>query len=196
MSARRPSRRAARASTSAVDPAASPEIVRSCPTVDAETSRSLATFVSTGDSAIKPDWLAKSVRKSATLTADVSGTLPVTSGGTGLATISQGDLLYGSASNTLSVLAKNATASRYLSNTGTSNNPAWAQVDLSNGVTGRLPYANLTAATAASTLLGRGSSSAGDWQEITLGTGLTMTGTTLAASGGGSQTTAGNGGAQ
>jgi hypothetical protein len=46
--------------------------VRSCPAVDAETSRSLATFVSTGDSAIKPDWLAKSVRKRVTLTFEVS----------------------------------------------------------------------------------------------------------------------------
>lgn len=76
------------------------------------------------------------------LTADVSGTLPVTSGGTGLATLSQGDLLYGSASDTLSALAKDTNATRYLSNTGTSNNPAWAQVNLANGVTGTLPAAN------------------------------------------------------
>lgn len=52
---------------------------------------------------------------------------------------SQGDLLYFSATNTLSNLAKNTTATRYLSNTGTSNNPAWAQVNLTNGVTGTLP---------------------------------------------------------
>jgi hypothetical protein len=76
------------------------------------------------------------------LTNGVTGTLPVTSGGTGLATIAQGDLLYGSAANTLSALAKNTSATRYLSNTGTSNNPAWAQVDLTNGVTGTLPVAN------------------------------------------------------
>jgi hypothetical protein len=75
------------------------------------------------------------------LTADVTGTLPVTNGGTGLATVAQGDLLYGSAANTLSALAKNATATRYLANTGTANNPAWAQVDLTNGVTGTLPAA-------------------------------------------------------
>lgn len=76
------------------------------------------------------------------LTADVSGTLPVTSGGTGLATVAQGDLLYGSASNTLSSLAKSGTATRYLANTGTSNNPAWDQVSLTNGITGTLGPAN------------------------------------------------------
>jgi hypothetical protein len=54
----------------------------------------------------------------------------------------QGDLLYASAANTLARLAKNTTATRYLSNTGTSNNPAWAQIDLTNGVTGTLPIAN------------------------------------------------------
>lgn len=54
----------------------------------------------------------------------------------------QGDLLYASAANTLARLAKNTTATRYLSNTGTSNNPAWAQIDLSNGVTGTLPVGN------------------------------------------------------
>lgn len=54
----------------------------------------------------------------------------------------QGDLLYASAANTLARLAKNTTASRYLSNGGTSNNPSWAQIDLSNGVTGTLPIAN------------------------------------------------------
>lgn len=63
-------------------------------------------------------------------------------GGTGASTVTQGDLLYGSAANTWSKLAKDTTATRYLSNTGTSNNPAWAQVDLTNGVTGVLPAAN------------------------------------------------------
>lgn len=47
-------------------------------------------------------------------------------------------------------------------------------------------YAKIQNVSAASKLLGRGSAGgSGDTQEITLGTGLTMTGTTLAASGGG-----------
>jgi hypothetical protein len=54
----------------------------------------------------------------------------------------QGNLLYGSAADTLALLAKDANATRYLSNTGASNNPAWAQVNLANGVTGTLPVAN------------------------------------------------------
>lgn len=57
-------------------------------------------------------------------------------------------------------------------------------VDLATAdVTGDLPYANLVPATAASRLLGRGSAGgAGDWQEVTLGTGLSLSGTVLNAS--------------
>lgn len=75
-------------------------------------------------------------------TITLAGTLGPTSGGTGLATYTQGDLIYSSASNVLSKLAKDASATRYLSNTGSSNNPAWAQINLTNGVTGILPNAN------------------------------------------------------
>lgn len=55
----------------------------------------------------------------------------------------QGDLTYTSATNgIMSRLAKDTNATRYLANTGTTNNPAWAQVNLANGVTGTLPVAN------------------------------------------------------
>lgn len=69
--------------------------------------------------------------------------ITTTQGGTGLAAYAQGDLIYGSAANVLSRLAKDANATRYLSNTGPNNDPAWAQVNLADGVTGILPDANL-----------------------------------------------------
>jgi len=54
----------------------------------------------------------------------------------------QGDILYASATDTFSRLAKDANATRYLANTGTNNNPAWSQINLSNGVSGTLPIGN------------------------------------------------------
>lgn len=47
-------------------------------------------------------------------------------------------------------------------------------IDLAAHVTGRLPFANLTAATAASRLLGRRSGSAGDLEEVSLSGNLSM----------------------
>lgn len=75
------------------------------------------------------------------VTFPTSGTLATTSGAS-IPSVVQGDLLYGSAANVLSTLAKSTSATRYLANTGASNNPAWAQVDLTNGVTGTLPVGN------------------------------------------------------
>jgi hypothetical protein len=54
----------------------------------------------------------------------------------------QGDLLYASATSVWSQLAKDTNATRSLTNTGSSNSPAWAQVALATGVSGTLPLAN------------------------------------------------------
>jgi len=53
-----------------------------------------------------------------------------------------GDIIYASGANTPARLAKDTNATRSLTNTGSSNIPAWAQVVLTTGVTGVLPVAN------------------------------------------------------
>lgn len=75
------------------------------------------------------------------VTFPTSGTL-ATTGGASIPSGVQGDTLYYSGTNTLTVLNKNTTATRYLANTGTTNNPAWAQINLPDGVTGLLALAN------------------------------------------------------
>lgn len=65
-----------------------------------------------------------------------SGTVGVDQGGTGIATVAQGDVFYGSASNTIAALAKSTTANSYLKNSGTSNNPAWSTIAASDIVSG------------------------------------------------------------
>ncbi len=81
--------------------------------------------------------------------------LSVTSGGTGLATMSAGDVLYASASNTLARLASAATTTSVLLSGNTA--PTWGKVALASAVSGTLPIANggtgQTSATAATNAL-------------------------------------------
>lgn len=81
------------------------------------------------------------------LASDVTGTLPATKGGTGVATYTLGDILYSSAANTLAKLAGNTTAgTQLLSQTG-------------DGVNSAAPvWLTTTSASTASTVVARDSS--------------------------------------
>jgi hypothetical protein len=76
------------------------------------------------------------------LTNGVAGSLPPANGGTGLTTLTQGDLFYASSGTVVSKLAKNTSSTRYLSNQGSNNDPSWNQVNAANGLTGIAPVAN------------------------------------------------------
>lgn len=92
-----------------------------------------------------------------------------------------GDLPYASATNVLAMLTAVATGNALISG-GVGTAFAWGKIGLTTHVSGRLPYANLVAATAASRLIGRGSAGgAGDFQELTLGSGLALAGTVLSS---------------
>ena len=94
----------------------------------------------------------------------------------------QGDILYASSTTVLSRLGKDANSTRVLTNTGTSNNPAWAQVTLTTGVTGTLPVANGgTGATALTNLITLGTHTTGNYAATVAN--ATNGGTTIANSG-------------
>ena len=100
-----------------------------------------------------------------------------------LATSTQGALLYRGSAQWFGLAP--GTSGRVLLTNGAGADPSWGQVSLSAGVTGDLPLSNLAQASTGSILLGRGAGAgAGDFQEITLGTNLSMSGTVLNASGG------------
>ena len=124
------------------------------------------------------------------LTTHVSGILPIANGGTNSSTALSGSsivvsngsaLIQGAAGTTSTVLHGDAAGA-----------PTYGQVALASEVSGDLPFANFVQASAASRLVGRGSAAgAGDFQEITLGTGLSMSGTALSATATGTVDTTG-----
>lgn len=63
-----------------------------------------------------------------------TGTIPSWSNVQFVDTVSQGDILYSNTANRIINLPKNDSTSRYLSNQGSSNNPRWSTINLSNGV--------------------------------------------------------------
>lgn len=102
-------------------------------------------------------------------------------GGTGFTTVAQGDLIYGGSSSAWAKLSKDTNATRYLSNTGTTNNPAWAQVNLANGVTGILPSSNggtgidSSGVTNGQLLIGKTSDNSWNRATVTAGAGIQVT---------------------
>lgn len=119
------------------------------------------------------------------LTTDVTGTLPVGNGGTGGATASAARTALGvdAAGTDNSTDVTLAGSYDYLSLSG--QEITLGQIDLSTDVTGRLALSNIPQSSAASRLLGRGAASgAGDFQEVELGSGLSMSGTTLSVTAG------------
>jgi hypothetical protein len=84
--------------------------------------------------------------------ANMTGTLPVTRGGTGVTSYAAGDILYATAVNTLGTLAKGGTSTVLKLNA--SGTLGYAKVDLTADVTGTLPVGN--GGTGAATLATKG----------------------------------------
>lgn len=104
-------------------------------------------------------------------------------------TLTAEHLLLGNGGADIKALAAVGTSTTVLHGNA-SGAPTFSPVDLAADVTGDLPLANLSPAGAASELLGRGSAAgSGDWQAITLGAGVAMTGTVLSATGSGGTVT-------
>ena len=84
-------------------------------------------------------WVTGEVVTAALLNAQIKGNMDLSAPAI---LTTAGDILYASGSNTPARLAKDTNSTRVLTNTGTSNVPAWAQVTLTSGVTGTLPVGN------------------------------------------------------
>ncbi len=96
-------------------------------------------------------------------------------GGTTLTNFNEGDILYADDTDTLTTLGI-GTVGQVLQVNPAEDAPEWGLVD----------FDNMEPAASASTLIGRRSGSAGNWEAVTVGAGLTMSaGAVLTAAGGG-----------
>lgn len=96
------------------------------------------------------------------LTAGVTGTLPVGNGGTGATSLTQYNLVVGNGTSAVTFIAPSATVGHVLLSNGSSANPSFGQVSLTVGVTGTLPVGNggtgATTFTLNGVILGNGTS--------------------------------------
>jgi len=108
----------------------------------------------------------------------LAGTLGPTSGGTGLTTYTQGDLIYATATNTLGKLADVATGNALISG-GVGGDPSWGKIGLTTHVSGTLPVDNggtgQTTYTDGQLLIGNTTGNTLTKATLTQGTGITIT---------------------
>lgn len=109
------------------------------------------------------------------------GTITYAYGGTGQTSVTTGDLLYGSATNTWSKLADVATGNALISG-GVGVVPSYGKIGLTTHVNGTLPTAN--GGTNLTSFTANGVVYASSTSALTTGSGLTFNGTTLSVGGG------------
>jgi hypothetical protein len=108
----------------------------------------------------------------------LAGTLGAVSGGTGLSAYTTGDIIYASATNTLSALADVATGNALISG-GVGVAPSWGKIGLTTHVDGVLPVANggtgQSTYTDGQLLIGNSTGNTLTKASLTAGTGISIT---------------------